>query len=89
MDVSCIAMSELIGYGNRTLLNGRGEIGFCQRRPNLGPGEWIGPEIELRLACPSIRKVRIALFVRFKCGVEIRGRNEEDRCMAALFTNPI
>jgi hypothetical protein len=25
------AMSELIGYGNRTLLNGNGEISFCQR----------------------------------------------------------
>jgi hypothetical protein len=36
MDVSRIAMSELIGYGNRTLLNGSGEISFCQRRPNLG-----------------------------------------------------
>jgi len=35
------AMSELIGYGNRTLLNGSGEISFCQRRTK-GANEGLG-----------------------------------------------
>ena len=53
-----IATSELIGYGNRTLLNGSGEISFCQRRPNLGSGERTGPEMEL---CSHVR-------LSVKCG---------------------
>jgi hypothetical protein len=63
-----IAMNELIGYGNRTLLNVSDEISFCQRTTNGGlTGGLAEGRAELdATACRSIRKVRIALPVRLR-----------------------
>jgi hypothetical protein len=61
-------MSEPIGYGDRTLVNGSGEISFCQR-PAEGAMEEGEDMRGARFAGRSIRRMRI---VRAACKLEMK-----------------